>query len=81
MPNAPAVSYWILKDQNRPAVEADPDDVEFNWPKDKLAFPDGSTEVAPGVRVKLLSYGDHWNNGGPEPGALIAVQDATGTRP
>lgn len=68
------VRYYILRTRALP-VQADSYRVESSWP-DARGFPGNSVEVAPGVRVKFLSYGDHWQ---PAPGdtihgALIAVQ-------
>lgn len=67
------VDYYILRTR-KPPVAADRPRVEFSWPEETRMSPEGSLEVVPGVRVKVLSWGDHMVGGEVVAGALVAGQ-------
>jgi len=75
------IRCWILRSREEP-VEADPARVSMSWDLPAV-FASGALEVAPGVEVKVLAYGDHWvpRLGEPVHGALVAVRTQETARP
>lgn len=70
----PDVTYYILRRAGEP-VEADRLAVETSWPEEARSFTRSALEVAPGIWVKFIAWGDHWQPslGASIHGALIAV--------
>jgi len=68
------IRYYIIG-SHKPPVEAVAARVEMSWPDVADDF-STALDVAPGVQVKFLSFGDYWHPpaGKVVSGALVAVR-------
>ena len=73
MTDSADIACWIFR-HAKPPVRADEERVRLSWPDLAGEFAAGAMEVAPGVWVKVLDWGDHIADGQMVHGALLAIR-------